>query len=139
MKDKNLTPVEGSVLQSTSTRKRRKNIVETGPLNFKKIPGYHTHLVLMDDPKQIGRVTRLQEDLAYDPVKPEEIGIDSTESIVTCPAGQGMNYILMKTPLEEYEKGQKELEDYTKSLTDERMKNSNTPGETTISSTTYST
>lgn len=99
-KDKPLKNVGTNVVESV--RKRRKLLTRTSNLTFPEIPGYVTRLVLVDDPKMIGRVSQFEEDLAYTPVHPSEVGLDSSESTVTRPAGGGKTFLLMKTPVEEY-------------------------------------
>lgn len=96
--------------KTTVERKRRKSVNERqGNLTFPEIPGYHCRLVLMDDPNKVGRVTHFENNLAYTTVTPEEVGESGENgSVVTRPAGGGRKFILMKTPIEEYNEGQKE-------------------------------
>jgi hypothetical protein len=87
-------------------RKRKKITSKQDLLYVPPIPGMHLRWVLADDANMIGRITYFEEELAYTKVTNSEIGREG-DGIVTNPAGGGKTYILMKTPIEEFEWAQK--------------------------------
>lgn len=97
-------------LRVAPKKTRKKTLEYKGPLAVAPIPGYHLRWVEMDNENKVGRVSDFENDLAYETVKPEEIGEDSKGSTVTRASGAkgSTKMILMKTPIEEFNRGVEE-------------------------------